>query len=71
MIDPIHISNTIERMVSIRKITYMDAVMEICEENAVDASLIAKHLSKPIIENIEQEARNINLLPKKKSLPFA
>jgi hypothetical protein len=71
MIDPTQISNLIERMVSSRKISYMDAVLELCEDNAFDASLVAKHLSKPIVENIEKEARDINLLPKKKSLPFA
>jgi hypothetical protein len=49
----------------------MDAVLEICEENSVDASMVARHLSKPIIENIEREAREVNLLPKKKSLPFS
>jgi hypothetical protein len=49
----------------------MEAVLEICEEHSVDASLVAKHLSRPIIENIENEARQVNLLPRKKSLPFA
>lgn len=49
----------------------MEAVLAICEEHSLDASLIAKHLSKPIIENIEREAMEVNLLPKKKSLPFS
>ena len=49
----------------------MEAVLEVCEEHSVDASLVAKHLSKPIIENIEKEAMEVNLLPKKKSLPFS
>jgi hypothetical protein len=71
MIDPAQISNLIERMVSNRKISYMEAVLEICEEHSIDASLVAKHLSRPIIENIENEARQVNLLPRKKSLPFA
>jgi len=71
MIDPTQIATLIERMVSNRKISYMEAVLEVCEEHSVDASLVAKHLSKPIIENIENEARQINLLPRKKSLPFA
>ena len=71
MIDPTQISNLIERMVSNRGMSYMEAVLEICEEHSVDASMVAKHLSKPIIENIEKEARDVNLLPKKKSLPFS
>lgn len=71
MIDPTQISNIIETLVTTRKITYMDAVLEVCEEHSVDASLVAKYLSRPIIENIEREAREVNLLPRKKSLPFS
>jgi hypothetical protein len=71
MINPTQISTLIERMVSTRNMTYMDAVLELCEDEGVDAHLISKHLSKPIIENIEREARDVNLLPKKKSLPFS
>ena len=51
--------------------TYMDAVLQLCEDEGVDAHFISKHLSKPIIENIEKEAMDVNLLPKKKSLPFS
>ena len=71
MINPTQISTLIERMVSTRNMTYMDAVLELCEDEGVDVHLISKHLSKPIIENIEREARDVNLLPKKKSLPFS
>jgi len=71
MINPTQISTLIERMVATRSISYMDAVLEVCEEHSVDATMVAKHLSKPIIENIEKEARDVNLLPKKKSLPFS
>jgi hypothetical protein len=71
MINPTQISTLIERMVATRNISYMEAVLEVCEEHSVDATMVAKHLSKPIIENIEKEARDVNLLPKKKSLPFS
>jgi hypothetical protein len=71
MINPTQISTLIERMVATRSISYMEAVLEVCEEHSVDATMVAKHLSKPIIENIEKEARDVNLLPKKKSLPFS
>jgi hypothetical protein len=71
MINPNQISSLIEQMVSKKGISYMEAVLAICEEHSLDASLIAKHLSKPIIENIEREAMEVNLLPKKKSLPFS
>jgi hypothetical protein len=71
MINPEQVSSTIERMVSNRSISYMDAVLELCEEHSIDTTMIAKYLSKPIIENIEKEAMDVNLLPKKKSLPFS
>ncbi len=71
MINPEQISNAVERMVSGRDITYMEAVLELCEEEGLDVSLVSRHLSKPIIENIEREAMEVNLLPKKESLPFS
>lgn len=71
MINPEQISSIIERMVANRNISYMDAVLELCDEHSVDAHFISKHLSRPIIENIEKEAMDVNLLPKKKSLPFS
>jgi hypothetical protein len=71
MINPEQVSSTIERMVSNRSISYMDAVLELCEEHSIDTTMIAKYLSKPIIENIEKEAMDVNLLPRKKSLPFS
>ena len=71
MINPEQVSSTIERMVSNRSISYMDAVLELCEEHSIDTTMIDKYLSKPIIENIEKEAMDVNLLPRKKSLPFS
>lgn len=71
MIDPTQVSGIIERMVATRKVSYMEAVLEVCEDHSIDSSMIAKYLSKPIIENIEREAMEVNLLPRKKSLPFA
>lgn len=58
-------------MVSGRDITYMEAVLELCEEEGLDVSLVSRHLSKPIIENIEREAMEVNLLPRKESLPLS
>jgi hypothetical protein len=71
MLDPTQVSNLIENMVSVRKMTYMDAVLELCDEHSIDVVMIAKHISRPIVENIEQEAMEVNLRPRKKSLPFS
>ena len=47
--------------------TYMDAVLAITEEMNLDPEAVAKYLTKPIIEKIQEEGRQINLLPKNKN----
>tara|TARA_R110002020_G_scaffold471341_1_gene698345 strand:+ start:361 stop:591 length:231 start_codon:yes stop_codon:yes gene_type:complete len=43
---------------------YMDAISELCEELDLEPELVAKYLSKPIIEKIKVEAQSVNLLPR-------
>ena len=43
---------------------YMDTINLLCEEMGIEPELVAKYLSKPIIEKIRVEAENINLLPR-------
>ena len=43
---------------------YMDAVIEVCEKKDIDIAIMAKFLSKPIIEKIKIEGQEINLLPR-------
>ena len=43
---------------------YMDTVNSLCEELELEQELVAKYLSKPIIERIKYEAQKINLLPR-------
>jgi hypothetical protein len=50
--------------------TYMDAVLHICNEHEIEPETVKKFLTKPIKEKIENEARNLNMLPKKTELPF-
>ena len=62
----------IENSVLKRKMTYLDAIIELQEECGLDYSLIAKLLSQPLIEKLETEGKNLNLLKKNKNrLPFA
>ena len=44
---------------------YIDAVLYICEKSNIEPKVAAKYLSKPIIEKIGIEGRDMNLLPKK------
>ena len=47
------------------KLSYMDAVIHICEENNIDPGDVKKFLSKVIKEKIEAEATALNYLPGK------
>ena len=43
---------------------YIDAVLYICEKSNIEPKVAARYLSKPIIEKIGIEGRDMNLLPK-------
>ena len=66
----LNIQNEVEKLVSQKKYTYIDAVIKLCEDFALEPSYIAKHLPKPIIEKLREEGESINLLPKSARLPF-
>jgi uncharacterized protein YllA (UPF0747 family) len=66
----LNIQSEIEKLVSQKKYTYIDAVLKLCEDFALEPAYIAKHLPKPIIEKLRQEGESINLLPKSSRLPF-
>lgn len=66
-------SKKIENYVKIHNCTYMDATIAICEDLELEFTIISKLLNNPIMEKIQQEGRDLNLLPrsKKNKLPFA
>lgn len=47
-------------------LSFIDCVLELTEEMGLDPTASGKLLTKPIIEKIEQEAREINFLKDKK-----
>ena len=50
---------------------YIESVIDLAEQYEIDLKVAAKHLTKPIIEKIEKEAKEINLMPSKTTkLPF-
>lgn len=52
--------------------SYIDAVINIFQQHSYDLTLANKLLSQPLIEKIEEEGRELNLLPKvKNKLPFS
>jgi len=66
------LSREVEKYVQENGGMYMDAVLEVCSKFEIEPEVGGKHLSKPIIEKLEIEARKQNMLPRKKSkeLPF-
>ena len=49
------------------KLSFMDCVLELTEEMGLDPTASGKLLTKPLIEKIESEAKNLHLLKKSKN----
>jgi len=61
-------SLNIEKMVSARKMSYMDAVLVYCEENALEPQDIARYINKSLKDKIEMDFIELNYLPKQAQL---
>jgi|TARA_A200000159_G_scaffold21008_1_gene17722 hypothetical protein len=48
--------------------TYIDAIVWICEKNNIEIEDIKKYLNLSIVENLEKEAMDLNILPKVNTL---
>jgi UDP-glucose 6-dehydrogenase len=64
------LTKLIQTTVLEKRLTYIDAVVDICEENKIEIEDISKFLSPVIKEKIEVEAMNLNYLPKESTLDF-
>jgi len=60
----------IEDCVRTKRLTYIDAVVDICEKNKLEIEDIKKYISDPVKEKIEAEARRLNFLPRGNELPL-
>ena len=61
----------IEELVKVGGVTYMDAILDYCEKNQMEApDAVAPLISKPLKEKIEADARELNFLPKVATLPI-
>ena len=61
-------SKMIEEAVVQKKLSYMDAILEICEKNNIEPEDVRKFVSPIIKDKLEAEAMSLNLLPKTNSL---
>lgn len=59
-------TKVIER-VNTTNLSFMDCVLELSGEMNLEPSAAGKLLTKPIIEKIEQEAKNLHFLKKSKT----
>jgi hypothetical protein len=60
-------SNKVLERVKTTNLSFMDCVLELSNEMELEPSAAGKLLTKPLIEKIEQEAKNLHLLKKSKN----
>jgi len=60
-------NKSVEKKVSDRNYSYIDAVIQSCEEHSIEVTVAAKWLSSPIKEKLMVEGQEINLIPKTKN----
>ena len=63
-------TSAVEKAVLDKKMSYMDAILVICEKNDIDPEGVRKFISAPIRSKIEAEAKKLNLLPRETELEF-
>lgn len=61
-------SKMVEKMVRTTELSYMDAIIHLCEENQMELEDVKKFLSVSIVENLESEAMQLNFLEKQNTL---
>lgn len=60
------VQNTVEQF----KMSYMDAILHICEENDILPEDVKKFISPVVRDKLEQEAVTLNFLPKTTTITF-
>lgn len=59
----------VENTVKTKSMSYMEAVVYLCDDNKLEIEDVKKYIATSIKEKIELEAMNLNFLEKGKSLP--
>jgi len=63
-------SKSVEDLVINKKLTYIDAILQMCEKNEIEPDTVKKLITKPIKEKLQIEGQVINILPKNNCLPL-
>lgn len=58
----------VERFVFDNGVSYMDAIVHLCEQNNMEVEDVKKFLNPSIVGQLEAEARSLNFLPKMNTL---
>ena len=58
----------IEAQILEKKLSYLDAVVEVCDQTSIDPEDVKKFISPVIKDKLEAEAMDLNFLPKKNSI---
>ena len=61
-------SKLIEETVIAKRLSYMDAIVWLCEEHSIEIEDIKKFISPAIKDKLEAEARRLNFLPRQNTL---
>ena len=60
----------IENAVRDHRVSYMDAVIDVCKDHEVEIEEVRKFISTQVKDKIEAEARHLNFLPRTNMLPL-
>lgn len=58
----------IEKKVIAKRMSYMDAILEYCQENYLEPDDIKRLVNKSLKDKLELEMRDLNYLPKQAKL---
>jgi len=63
-------SKLVERTVIEKQLSYMDAIVWLCEQNSIEIEDCKKFINPIIKDKLEAEARRLNFLPRTNELTF-
>lgn len=70
MLTKARFTKMIEDTVIMKRLSYMDAIIDLCEKNSLEVEDVKKYISDPIKEKLEAEAMKLNFLPRSSTLPI-
>lgn len=60
----------VEDTVRLKRLSYMDAIVHLCEENNIEIEDVKKFVSPVIKNKVEAEAMKLNFIPRGNELPL-